>query len=208
MPGYDPRFPTMRTAFDAALRGENAIDDVQFASLLGHQLFAPDSMDLPIPRQHFRGDFGAHRWEAVERSGHIGPWVGGINSGLPLASQGQWFIRTSTTDERWIGLTLKGIEAHTVDQWLKLHASMIGEALRAEVPADVFAKAAMLSGDWCFRIPGRVTDPDDAWISFKHRERGWRMVLLPAKQRPPPLRMRTRLSLQKEIEAARRALGL
>jgi len=203
MPGCDPRFPTMGAAFEAALDGVLRPDDARFATLLSHALFAEETMHLPIPRQYFRGDFGAHSQVACEHAGFIRPWDRSYD--MPLGTARQWLVRPCATDERWVGLTIDGVEAHTIDEWLTEHSSMIGEALRANVPADTLSKAALLSGDWSFLRAQIVTDPDDAWLMWTHRP--WRAAWTVA-YAAPRRRMRTRLSTRNEIAAKRAALGL
>lgn len=202
-------FDNKRVALERAKTGRLTLDCANFASLLAGLVFEPTYYNgdypfrikpgfvcvLPETTQHVR------LIAPVERRGHD----------LPLSSHGQWLVKPYADDDRLLGLTLTGVEAHTLEEWLAKHSSMIDEALQNYGDCSgAVEEAAFYSGDWiAMRVvslserPPKNTQYHELWSFDRDDWEGtWRVLRPPTRKR-----VRTRLFVRKEIEK-RRSVGM
>jgi hypothetical protein len=191
------RYQSMRAAFEEALACRIRLDCTLFAHLFSAYLFDRPNYD---GQTAFAGYEMERRLSCLPSTmrhiGFLAPYDIVRSQAVELSSHGQWLVKPRDDDERWMGLTTQGVEAHTLDEWLRRHSSMIAEAVEADVPAEVLHEAALLSDEWCLwqgtpRRPDldRMANPD---------EYRWRIVYT-----QPRRRVRTRLFVHTEIERAR-----
>jgi hypothetical protein len=124
----------MQHEFDAMIDGRMPVGRTHFAFLLGHRLFDKEQM-LKGPLEDIDSAFlQVGSWLVADHVGYFGPRDEVADARRYGGRYGQWLVQPRETDERWVGLTSEGVEAHTLQYWLERHFEPYYEPRRVDRP--------------------------------------------------------------------------
>ena len=181
-------FESFEHAFNEAKKGNLQLDCANFASLLVYELF--DKLNYEDEKFEYKRGIELRNYDKLDQILYLCP-LDVVGNDVDLSSHGQWIVKPFHSDDRWVGLTWRGVEAKTLAEWLECGSDMILEALLLQKDDDFVTNAALYSGEWAAR---RIVAEERCVV-------GWTCL------RPPPrTRVSTRKNLKDKISAVKETL--